>query len=50
MILKPGGQLVTSFLTPPPVLSAESPWDMGAVSTASLALQHVLSVRVIEAK
>ncbi|CAN7384593.1 SAM-dependent methyltransferase [Paraburkholderia sp. DD10] len=48
--LKPGGQLVTSFLTPPPVLSPESPWDMSAVSTAALALQHVLFVRVIEAK
>lgn len=48
--LKPGGQLVTSFLTPPPMLSPESPWDMSAVSTAALALQHVLFVRVIEAK
>jgi hypothetical protein len=32
------------------VLSPESPWDMSAVSTAALALQHVLFVRVIEAK
>ena len=48
--LKPGGRLVTSFLTPPPALSDESPWDMKAMSAAALALQQLLFVRVIEAK
>jgi trans-aconitate methyltransferase len=48
--LKPGGTLITSFLTPPPALSAESPWNMAEVDSESLALQHVMFVRVIEAK
>ncbi len=49
-VLKPGGRLVTSFLTPPPSLSDQSPWDMSAVSPVSLAMQHLLFVRVIEVK
>lgn len=49
-ILKPGGTLVTSFLTPPPSLSTESPWNMAEVDQQSLSLQHLLFVRVIEAK
>lgn len=48
--LKPGGRLVTSFLTPPPMLSPESPWDMSAVTPALLGLQHLLFVKIIEAK
>lgn len=48
--LKPGGRLVTSFLTPPPMLSAQSPWDMTAIDPAALALQHLLFVRLIDAK
>ncbi|MGH8779671.1 SAM-dependent methyltransferase [Paraburkholderia sp.] len=48
--LKPDGRLVTSFLTPPPMLSPESPWDMSAVTPALLALQHLLFVRILEAK
>jgi SAM-dependent methyltransferase len=48
--LAPGGTLVTSFLTPPPTLSAESPWNLAEVDRESLALQHLLFVRIIEAK
>ncbi|MFL9859507.1 methyltransferase domain-containing protein [Paraburkholderia madseniana] len=48
--LKPGGKLVTSFLTPPPTLSTESPWDMAQIDRGVLALQHLLFVRIIEAQ
>ncbi|MDN7182886.1 class I SAM-dependent methyltransferase [Caballeronia sp. SEWSISQ10-4 2] len=48
--LKPGGTLVTSFLTPPPALSEESPWNLTEIDHESLALQHLMFVRVIEAK
>jgi SAM-dependent methyltransferase len=49
-MLKPGGQLVTSFLTPPPALSAQSPWNMQEIDPQMLSLQHLMFVRVIEAK
>lgn len=49
-MLKPGGHLVTSFLTPPPALSADSPWRAEAIDQAALALQHLLFVRIVEAK
>nr|WP_197422119.1 class I SAM-dependent methyltransferase [Massilia sp. H27-R4] len=48
--LRPGGTLVTSFLTPPPTLSAQSPWKMSEIDPQALALQFVLFVRVIEVK
>ncbi|WP_439891200.1 SAM-dependent methyltransferase [Ralstonia sp. 25C] len=48
--LRPGGTLVTSFLTPPPVLSPDSPWNTSAIEPAALALQAQLFVKVIEAK
>lgn len=48
--LKPGGTLITSFMTPPPTLSAESPWNFTEIDAESLALQHLLFVRIIEAK
>jgi SAM-dependent methyltransferase len=48
--LKPGGTLITSFMTPPPTLSAESPWNFAEIDAESLALQHLLFVRIIEAK
>jgi SAM-dependent methyltransferase len=48
--LKPGGTLVASFLTPPPALSEESPWNLTEVDHESLALQHLMFVRIIEAK
>lgn len=48
--LRPGGQLVTSFLTPPPDLSDESPWDMNATTRSALALQQLLFVQILEVK
>ncbi|RKT98728.1 SAM-dependent methyltransferase [Burkholderia sp. Nafp2/4-1b] len=48
--LKPGGQLITSFLTPPPTLSNKSAWDMSAVAPTLLELQQLLFTRIIEAK
>jgi len=48
--LKPGGTLITSFLTPPPTLSAESPWNFTEIDAESITLQHILFVRIIEAK
>ncbi|BEV14775.1 methyltransferase domain-containing protein [Herbaspirillum sp. DW155] len=48
--LKPGGTLVTSFLTPPPTLSTQSPWNMNEIEPQALQLQHLLFVRIIEAK
>ncbi|RFP09378.1 MULTISPECIES: cyclopropane-fatty-acyl-phospholipid synthase family protein [unclassified Duganella] len=48
--LKPGGTLLTSFLTPPPTLSPASPWRMEQLDPAALALQYLLFVRIIEAK
>nr|WP_241025598.1 class I SAM-dependent methyltransferase [Burkholderia sp. Ac-20384] len=48
--LKPGGYLVTSFLTPPPSLSSDSSWNMATIDHTLLALQQVLFTQVIEAK
>ncbi|PAU63573.1 MULTISPECIES: SAM-dependent methyltransferase [Pseudomonadaceae] len=48
--LKPGGTLVTSFLTPPPVLSPESPWSMAEIDPEALAFQQLVFMRIIEAK
>lgn len=47
--LKSGGVLVSSFLTPPPSLSSESPWNMATMDPQALALQYVLFARVIRA-
>lgn len=48
--LRPGGTLITSFLTPPPMLHPESSWRMAELDPAMLALQHLLFTRIIEAK
>ncbi|WCM95164.1 methyltransferase domain-containing protein [Acidovorax sp. NCPPB 2350] len=48
--LRPGGTLVTSFLTPPPGLSPESPWDMARLDPQALAFQQLLFMRLIEAR
>lgn len=48
--LRPGGQLVTSFLTPPPGSSSESPWDMNETTHSALALQQLLFVEIVEVK
>ncbi|MCG5078785.1 SAM-dependent methyltransferase [Paraburkholderia tagetis] len=49
-MLKPGGWLVSSFLTPPPAISPQSPWNAEAIDQTALALQHLLLVRIVEAK
>jgi uncharacterized protein involved in tolerance to divalent cations/SAM-dependent methyltransferase len=48
--LKPGGKLVTSFLTPPPNLSNSCEWDMSAINQADLLKQKIIFVDILEAK
>lgn len=48
--LKPGGVLVTSFLTPPPLLDASSPWKMNQLDMGALAKQKALMQDVIAAQ
>ena len=48
--LKPGGKLVTSFLTPPPNLSDSCEWDMSAINHADLLKQKIIFVDILEAK
>ena len=48
--LKPGGKLVTSFLTPPDTLSDSCKWDMSAINQADLLKQKIIFVDVLEAK
>ncbi|MEI7409933.1 class I SAM-dependent methyltransferase [Pectobacterium aroidearum] len=45
--LKPGGTLITSFMTPPPTQSQDSPWTNAEPKL--LALQYVLFSRIIGA-
>ncbi|MFA0947258.1 SAM-dependent methyltransferase [Xanthomonas fragariae] len=49
-MLKPGGSLVTSFLTPPSALSDQSPWTSTQIDQETLSLQHLIFVRLINAK
>ncbi|KAG0319428.1 hypothetical protein BGZ97_002173 [Linnemannia gamsii] len=46
--LKPGGTLITSFITPPP--PKESPWNLAELDQKSLSLQALLSLRLIEGR
>jgi len=48
--LKPGGKLVSSFLTPPPTLSDSCEWDMSAINQADLLKQKIIFVDILEAK
>ncbi|OCH98993.1 hypothetical protein A8135_09590 [Legionella jamestowniensis] len=48
--LKPGGKLVTSFLTPPPVLTEQCEWDMSAINSYDLQLQRTLFVDILKVK
>lgn len=48
--LKPGGSLITSFMTPPPTSATESPWNLAEIDQKSLSLQALLSLRLIQAK
>lgn len=45
--LKKGGTLVTSFLTPPPLLAPDSSWRMALLDPALLRLQKLLFMSVI---
>jgi SAM-dependent methyltransferase len=47
--LKPNGVLVTSFLTPPPILDPRSEWNMGAIDLRALRLQQILSKEIVGA-
>lgn len=48
--LKPNGILITSFLTPPPILSRESPWDMKNINLEDLRIQKVIMSYILNAK
>lgn len=48
--LKPGGKLVTSFLTPPPTVSDACEWNMAAINQADLLKQKIIFVDILEAK
>lgn len=48
--LKPGGQLVTSFLTPPPTVTDQCEWDFAHINQADLLLQKTIFVDIIQAK
>ncbi|NDL63755.1 SAM-dependent methyltransferase [Enterobacteriales bacterium SAP-6] len=48
--LLPGGVLITSFMTPPPILSEKSAWVEAEIDQSLLPLQHLLFSRIIDAK
>jgi SAM-dependent methyltransferase len=48
--LRPGGLLVTSFLTPPPSLDSNSIWDMSKINMADLMLQKTIFSDILSAK
>ncbi|MDR3476479.1 MAG: class I SAM-dependent methyltransferase [Gammaproteobacteria bacterium] len=47
---KPGGKLVTSFLTPPPVMTDECEWDMSQINQHDLLLQKIIFVDILDAR
>src|SRR3990167_6687789 len=48
--LKPGGKLVTSFLTCPPTMSDECEWDISVINQNDLLLQKIIFGDILEAK
>ncbi|MEM9660007.1 MAG: class I SAM-dependent methyltransferase, partial [Planctomycetota bacterium] len=46
-LLKPGGLLVTSFLTPPPTGDPQMPWDLSFVDAQALLKQRVLFTEIL---
>ena len=48
--LKPGGTLVTSFLTPPPTVDPTSPWDMRRIDPVALRLRKLVFVYILDAR
>jgi SAM-dependent methyltransferase len=49
-VLAPGGVLVTSFLTTPPVLDPNSEWNMTRIDQEALLLQKIVFSDVLDAK
>jgi len=47
--LKPGGKLVTSFVTPPPTLTDQCEWKLDRINPADLLHQRILYTDIIEA-
>lgn len=50
LALKPGGKLVTSFLTFPPMLTDHCEWDMSVINMQDLATQKTVFVDIIGVK
>jgi hypothetical protein len=48
--IKPGGKLVTSFLTHPPGLTNHCEWDLSQINQDDLLLQKIILVDIAEAK
>ena len=48
--LKPGGKLVTSFLTSPPTLTEHCEWDMSNIKQQDLLLQKIIFVDIMASK
>lgn len=48
--LKPGGKLVTSFITPPPSLTEQCEWNMSQIDQKDLLLQKIIFADILEAK
>lgn len=50
MALKPGGKLVTSFLTYPPTLTDHCEWELSQLNPTDLLEQRIIFADVLEAK
>ncbi|QRN04898.1 methyltransferase domain-containing protein [Legionella sp. MW5194] len=48
--LKPGGKLVTSFVTPPPTETHAGEWDLSRINPEHLRLQKLLFTTLIDSK
>lgn len=48
--LKPGGKLVTSFLTPPPLLASNCEWNMSTINQDDLLMQKIIFADILEVK
>ena len=48
--LKSGGKLVTSFITPPPNIDANSEWKIASLNPEHLLLQQIIFADIIDAK
>ena len=48
--LNPGGRLVTSFMTPPPLLRQNSEWLMSKINSDDLRIQKIIFSDILEVK